>query len=65
MKKYNALIIGAGSIGGLKPEKFDNRKTKNILTVAHAFYKNKRIDLKGFVDSTKVEDVENLMNGSV
>lgn len=51
MKKFNAVIIGAGSIGGLKPHKYDNKKSKGILTIAHAFHKNKKINLMGFVDT--------------
>jgi predicted dehydrogenase len=31
-------IIGAGSIGAMKPDKFDSPKTKNVLTHAHALY---------------------------
>jgi predicted dehydrogenase len=50
MKKYNAIIIGAGSIGALKDEKYDSPKTKNILTIAHAMYRNPDIDLKYIVD---------------
>lgn len=43
MKKYNALIIGAGSIGAMKPDSYDSPKTKEVLTIAHAMYNNKRI----------------------
>ena len=44
-KKYNMVIIGAGSIGAMKPDKFDSPKTKNVLTMAHAAYNNRRINL--------------------
>jgi predicted dehydrogenase len=53
MKKgrYNAVVVGAGSIGAMKPDKFDSPKTKNILTIAHAFYKHPRINFVGIVDT--------------
>lgn len=35
---FNACIVGAGSIGALKPDEFDSPKTENILTHAHALY---------------------------
>lgn len=38
MTYKNWLIIGAGSIGALKPENIDSPKTKNVLTHAHALY---------------------------
>ena len=58
MKKYNALIIGAGSIGALKPDKLDNIKSKNILTIAHAFKKNPQINLIGIIDIDKNKAIE-------
>lgn len=38
-------IVGAGSIGALKPDKYDNPHSKHILTHAHSLYyfKNKKI----------------------
>lgn len=53
MKTYNAIIIGAGSIGALKPDKFDSPTTQNILTIAHAFYSHPRINLFGIYDTDK------------
>ena len=50
MNKYNALIIGCGSIGAIKPSKFDSPKTKSILTHAHAYYSHPQIDNIGFID---------------
>lgn len=47
---YNALIIGAGSIGALKPDNYDSPEGKDILTHAHAYYANKKIYLVGIVD---------------
>ncbi len=51
MKRYSALIIGGGSIGALKPDKYDHPGGENILTMAHAFSRNDRIDFIGVVDS--------------
>jgi predicted dehydrogenase len=50
-KKYNVAIVGAGSIGASKPDKYDSPQTKNILTHAHAIYNNPRTELMGIVDS--------------
>jgi predicted dehydrogenase len=49
--KYNAVVVGSGSIGATKPDKFDSPKTKNVLTIAHAFYKHPQIELIGIVDT--------------
>lgn len=38
MNKYDVIIIGCGSIGAIKPDKFDSPETKNILTWGHAFF---------------------------
>ena len=43
-KKYNAVIIGAGSIGAMKPDKYDSPTSRDVLTIAHAMYNNKRIE---------------------
>jgi len=39
MKYKNWLIIGAGSIGALKPNELDSPTTENILTHAHALHR--------------------------
>lgn len=49
MKLFNVLIIGAGKIGSF----FDDPKSKNILTHAHAFSLHKGFNLLGFVDKDK------------
>lgn len=48
--KYSVVIIGAGSIGALKPYNIDSPKTKNILTHAHAVMNNKNLELVGIID---------------
>ncbi len=48
-KKYKAVIIGAGKIAC----GFDNPKTKQILTHAHAFLSDKRVELAGVFDIDK------------
>jgi predicted dehydrogenase len=47
---YNVLIIGAGSIGAMKPDEYDSPTTENILTHAHAAYANKKTKLIGIID---------------
>lgn len=47
---YNMIIIGAGSIGALKYDKYDSPKTKNTLTIAHAAVNNKQINLMAIID---------------
>jgi len=47
--KFNVLIIGAGKIGAF----FDDPKSKNFLTHAHAFSFHKGFNLLGFVDKDK------------
>lgn len=47
---YNTVIIGAGSIGAMKDDKFDYVGGENILTHAHAAYNNPKINLIGIVD---------------
>ena len=44
------LIIGCGSIGGLKEDKYDRPNGKNILTLAHAFYNNSNTNKLIFYD---------------
>jgi len=48
--KYNAVIVGAGSIGALKDDEFDRPGGANILTHAHAIWDNSNIYLIGIVD---------------
>lgn len=55
MKKYNAVVIGCGSIGALKPDKYDSPTTENILTMAHAFYNHPQIDLIGVIDTNWIK----------
>ena len=48
---YKALIIGAGSIGALKDDKFDSPSNPDkVLTHAHAFYKHPDIKIKCVID---------------
>lgn len=46
MAKFNALIIGSGQIGAF----FDDPKSQDVLTHAHAYLKHKDFTLLGFVD---------------
>lgn len=49
--KYNAVVVGAGSIGGgTKPHKYDSPTSKDILSISHAFYAHPQTDLIGVVD---------------
>jgi predicted dehydrogenase len=50
MTKYKALIIGAGSIGALKPSEFDSPESNHIYTHAHACYSHPNIELVGIID---------------
>jgi predicted dehydrogenase len=60
VKKYNVLIIGAGSIGAF----FDTPSSLNILTHAHAFTSIKEFNLLGFVevDSKRGKEASELWN---
>lgn len=49
LKKFTVLVVGAGRIGAF----FDEPKSKEILTHAHAFYKHKGFEIVGFVDKNK------------
>jgi predicted dehydrogenase len=51
----NAIVIGAGSIGGLKNDEYDSMVTKNILTHCHACYAHNKINLVGVIDSDRVK----------
>lgn len=48
---YKAIIIGCGSIGALKPDKYDSPKTANILTHAHAYHECVSTKLVGICDT--------------
>lgn len=51
MKNYTATIIGAGSIGALKPESKDKKDKRTVpLTHGHACWAHKRIDLVSIFD---------------
>ena len=50
MRMYKTVIIGAGSIGSNKPDKYDSADTENILTHAHACCKHPEVELVGIVD---------------
>jgi len=50
MNKTKVLIVGAGSIGALKPSEFDSPESKYIYTHAHACYSHPSIELVGIVD---------------
>lgn len=51
MKTYTACVIGAGgSIGGLKPSKYDSPESDNILTHCHALCKHPRTALSMIID---------------
>lgn len=47
---FNVIIIGAGSIGALKDEKYDNKKSA-VKTHAHAIWSHGKFNLIGVVDS--------------
>ena len=51
MKKYNCIVIGAGSIGAMKPDNIDSPISVNILTHAHAIKHSEELDLLGIIDS--------------
>ena len=50
-KIYSAAVIGCGSIGGLKPDKYDSPGGKNILTHCHALQQHDRTALVAVCDS--------------
>ena len=55
-KKYTVTIVGAGSIGALKPDHIDKKKRNALtLTHAHACWGHPRIDLKYIVDFNPVK----------
>jgi len=51
MIPYNCIVIGAGSIGAIKPLNIDSPHTKNILTHAHAIKANNKLKLYGIVET--------------
>lgn len=51
--KYGVLIIGAGSIGALKPYELDNKNSKYPLTWAHAVFMDNDMELIGITDEDK------------
>lgn len=51
MKKFTASIIGAGSIGALKDDKYDSPTTEEVLTHAHACYSHPQIELIDIIDT--------------
>ena len=52
---FKAVVMGAGSIGALKPNKYDSRTTNNILTMAHAFTEHPGTDLVAILDTDLVK----------
>lgn len=50
---YKTMLIGCGSIGALKDDKFDSPTTKNVLTHAHGIYENENFQLTTLVDWDK------------
>ncbi len=49
--RNKAIIIGCGSIGALKADKYDSRTTPQVLTWGHACYSHESVDVVEFVDS--------------
>ena len=58
MNKYNAVIIGAGSIGAFKPDKYDSPGNTDCLTIAHAFWKHPQIELIGIIDQNRRKAIQ-------
>lgn len=52
-KVYNVLIVGAGSIGAMKDDKYDYPGGNNILTIAHAADAHPKTQLVQIIDSNK------------
>lgn len=53
MNKYSAIVVGCGSIGALKPDKYDGPDTENMFTLAHALHEHPQVEIIGFVDTDK------------
>lgn len=49
-KPLHAVVIGCGSIGALKPDKYDSPFGENILTHAHAYHVSPDISLRCVID---------------
>jgi predicted dehydrogenase len=49
--EINTTIIGAGSIGALKPDKYDTPGGKNVLTHAHALHRDDRFRTLAILDT--------------
>jgi predicted dehydrogenase len=58
MSQYKCIIIGMGSIGGLKPKHIDSPLTQNILTHAHAIVNNPELKLVGIVETNTEKRME-------
>ena len=52
---YNVCIIGAGSVGALKPKEIDSPRSESILTHAHAVWKLKK---HGHIKEFYIIDIE-------
>lgn len=52
---YKACIIGAGSIGALKEDKYDSPTSENILTHAHMYHNHPEVKLAGIFDTDVVK----------
>ena len=50
-KQLKAVVVGCGSIGALKPNKYDKPHGKNILTHAHAYKISSDVELVGVIDT--------------
>lgn len=46
-----SAIIGAGSIGALKPDKYDYPGGERVLTIAHAMYNHPSVKLEWIIDT--------------
>lgn len=51
--KLETVIIGAGSIGALKPDNIEIKNSEKVLTHAHAIYRNDNFKLKSIIDLNK------------
>lgn len=56
---YSVSIVGAGSIGALKPMKYDNPENRSdILTWAHAVYEHPKTNLSCIIDNTLAKGID-------
>lgn len=51
MKDLKAIVVGCGSIGALKPERYDRPYGENVLTHAHAYVTSPDVELCCVVDT--------------